>query len=76
MRELIWRVVVVKKTKKKRFDAGKEARRRARASGLAPPRRASFPTNVNARPGTKRLARKRNVAATFRSPTLAPSQPN
>jgi len=36
MRELIWRAVVVKKTKKKRFDAGKEARRRARASGLAP----------------------------------------
>jgi len=36
MRELIWRDVVVKKTKKKRFDAGKEARRRARASGLAP----------------------------------------
>jgi hypothetical protein len=26
----------VKKTKKKRFDAGKEARRRARVSGLAP----------------------------------------
>jgi hypothetical protein len=36
MREPIWRAVVVKKTKKKRFDAGKEARRRARASGLAP----------------------------------------
>jgi hypothetical protein len=26
----------VKKRKKKRFEAGKEARRRARASGLAP----------------------------------------
>jgi hypothetical protein len=26
----------VKKRKKKRFDAGKEARRRARASGVAP----------------------------------------
>jgi len=36
MRELIWRVGVVKKAKKKRFDVGKEARRRARASGLAP----------------------------------------
>jgi hypothetical protein len=36
MRELIWRAVVVKKTKKKRFSAAKEARRRARASGLVP----------------------------------------
>jgi hypothetical protein len=36
MREIIWRAGVVKKRKKKRFEAGKEARRRARASGLAP----------------------------------------
>jgi hypothetical protein len=36
MREIIWRAGVVKKRKKKRFDAGKEARRRARASGVSP----------------------------------------
>jgi hypothetical protein len=36
MREIIWRASVVKKSKKKRFDAGKEARRRARAAGLTP----------------------------------------
>jgi hypothetical protein len=30
------RVATVKKRKKQRFEAGKEARRRARASGLAP----------------------------------------
>jgi hypothetical protein len=36
MRVIIWRAVVVKKRKKKRFEAGKEARRRARASGIAP----------------------------------------
>jgi hypothetical protein len=36
MREIIWRAGVVKKRKKKRFDAGKEARRRARVSGVSP----------------------------------------
>jgi hypothetical protein len=36
MREIIWRAGAVKKRKKKRFEAGKEARRRARASGIAP----------------------------------------
>jgi hypothetical protein len=36
MREIIRSAGVVKKRKKKRFEAGKEARRRARASGLAP----------------------------------------
>jgi hypothetical protein len=36
MREIISRAVVVKKHKKRRFDAGKEARRRARASGVSP----------------------------------------
>jgi hypothetical protein len=36
MREIIWRAGVVKKRKKKRFEAGKEARRRARASGISP----------------------------------------
>jgi hypothetical protein len=36
VREIIWRAGVVKKSKKKRFDAGKEARRRARGAGLAP----------------------------------------
>jgi hypothetical protein len=36
MREIIWRARAVKKRKKQRFEAGKEARRRARASGLAP----------------------------------------
>jgi hypothetical protein len=36
MREIIWRAGVVKKRKKKWFDAGKEARRRARVSGVAP----------------------------------------
>jgi len=36
VREIIWRVGVVKKSKKKRFSAAKEARRRARVSGLAP----------------------------------------
>ncbi len=30
------RAVTVKKRKKKRFEVGKEARRRARASGVAP----------------------------------------
>jgi hypothetical protein len=30
------RVGVVKNRKKKRFDAGKEARRRARSSGISP----------------------------------------
>jgi hypothetical protein len=36
MREIIWSVGVVKKSKKKRFSVAKEARRRARLSGLAP----------------------------------------
>jgi hypothetical protein len=36
MREIIGRAGIVKKHKKKRFEAGKEARRRARASGIAP----------------------------------------
>jgi hypothetical protein len=36
MREIIWSDGVVKKRKKKRFDAGKEARRRARVSGASP----------------------------------------
>jgi hypothetical protein len=36
MREIIWRAGVVKKRKKRGFEAGKEARRRARASGLTP----------------------------------------
>jgi len=36
VREIIWGAGVVKKRKKKRFEAGKEARRRARASGIAP----------------------------------------
>jgi hypothetical protein len=35
MREIVWRASVVKKRKKKGFDAGKEARRRARISGVA-----------------------------------------
>jgi hypothetical protein len=36
VRKLILRGGSVKKRKKKRFEAGKEARRRARASGLSP----------------------------------------
>ena len=36
VRELTLRGGFVKKRKKKRFEAGKEARRRARASGLNP----------------------------------------
>jgi hypothetical protein len=36
VREVIWGAGVVKKRKKQRFEAGKEARRRARASGIAP----------------------------------------
>jgi len=36
VREIIWGAGVVKKRKKQRFEAGKEARRRARASGIAP----------------------------------------
>jgi hypothetical protein len=36
MRETIWGAGVVKKRKKKRFDVGKEARRRARVSGVVP----------------------------------------
>ena len=36
VREITWRAGVVKKRKKKRFDAGKEARRRARVSGVSP----------------------------------------
>ena len=36
VRELTLRGGFVKKRKKKRFEAGKEARRRARASGIAP----------------------------------------
>jgi len=36
MREIIYGADVVKKRKKKRFDAGKEARRRARVSALSP----------------------------------------
>jgi hypothetical protein len=36
MRKSIRRAGIVKKHKKKRFEAGREARRRARASGLAP----------------------------------------
>ncbi len=36
MRKLTLRDSLVKKRKKKRFEAGKEARRRARASGLSP----------------------------------------
>jgi len=36
VREVLGKVANVKKRKKKRFDAAKEARRRARASGVAP----------------------------------------
>jgi hypothetical protein len=36
MREIIQRAGAVRKRKKKRFEAGKEARRRARVSGVAP----------------------------------------
>ena len=36
MREIMIGAGVVRKHKKKRFEAAKEARRRARASGLAP----------------------------------------
>jgi len=36
MREITQRASAVRKRKKKRFEAGKEARRRARASGAAP----------------------------------------
>jgi hypothetical protein len=36
MREIIQRAAAMRKRKKKRFEAGKEARRRARASGTAP----------------------------------------
>jgi hypothetical protein len=36
MRQTHLEIRIVKKRKKKRFEAGKEARRRARASGLAP----------------------------------------
>jgi len=36
VRKLTLRDSWVKKRKKKRFEAGKEARRRARASGIAP----------------------------------------
>jgi hypothetical protein len=36
MRQTHLEIRMVKKPKKKRFEAGKEARRRARSSGLAP----------------------------------------
>jgi hypothetical protein len=36
VRKIIWGAGVVKKRKKQRFEAGKEARRRARASGILP----------------------------------------
>jgi len=36
VRKLTLRGAFLKKRKKKRFEAGKEARRRARASGIAP----------------------------------------
>jgi hypothetical protein len=44
----------VKKRKKKRFEAGKEARRRARASGLAPAATRVIPDKRKRRPKHKK----------------------
>jgi hypothetical protein len=54
MREIIWKAGVVKKRKKKRFDAGKEARRRARVSAVSPASTRVIPDKRKRSPKHKR----------------------
>jgi hypothetical protein len=54
MREVLGRAANVKKRKKKRFDSAKEARRRARASGVAPANTRVIPDKRKRKPKHKK----------------------